>query len=175
MPINGFDGYFVDERGLIYSNKSGNVRELSLATSKCGYRQAYIYANRKPKFAYVHRLVAEAFIPNPDKLPCVNHKNFDKTDNRVENLEWCTAKQNIRHSWDSGRCDEKRKKMLECSNTIGKEVLAKYSRMRRALTDSQVLEIRASKLSSKKLSEIFGVSENTISKIKSGERYKDVA
>lgn len=51
---------------------------------------------------HVHRLVAQAFLPNPDGYPQVNHKNSVKTDSRVENLEWCTASHNKQHSWDNG-------------------------------------------------------------------------
>lgn len=58
------------------------------------YQFVQLAINGRQKACYVHRLVAQAFIPNPDNLPEVNHKNEDKYDNRVENLEWCTRKYN---------------------------------------------------------------------------------
>lgn len=60
--------------------------------------QGYLRIRYGSGFAYVHRLVAEKYIPNPNNLPQINHKNEDKTDNRVENLEWCDEKYNTRYS-----------------------------------------------------------------------------
>lgn len=60
-----------------------------------GYLQVVLHCNGKYKKCLVHRLVSQAFLPNPDNLPEVNHKDEDKTNNRVENLEWCTAKYNL--------------------------------------------------------------------------------
>lgn len=67
---------------------------------KDGYLRVTINNGKQSKMKYVHRLVAETFIPNPNNYEQVNHKNGIKDDNRVENLEWCTRSQNIRHRID---------------------------------------------------------------------------
>ena len=63
-----------------------------------GYLITSLYKGNKGNHKYIHRLVAEAFIPNPDNLPTVNHKNLNKQDNRVENLEWCSYADNNDHA-----------------------------------------------------------------------------
>lgn len=67
-----------------------------------GYDIVKLRLNRTPKMFSVHRLVAIAFIRNTENKPCVNHINGIKNDNRVENLEWCTHKENIQHAHDTG-------------------------------------------------------------------------
>lgn len=89
--INNKKNRFIDKYGVVY-DENGNRLKQSLEPS------GYLAMNIDGKHKYVHRLVAEAFIPNPDNKPFVNHKDGNKQNNHVDNLEWCTQAENIRHS-----------------------------------------------------------------------------
>lgn len=84
--------YQVSNKGRIKNTKTGTIRKLVKAGG--GYLTTVMYQKRY----YVHRLVAEAFIENPKKLPQVNHKNENKKDNSVDNLEWCDNLYNSQYS-----------------------------------------------------------------------------
>ena len=92
-----------DYEGLYAITIDGNVwsykrkKFLKHKSTKNGYRQVNLCKEGKKKTYYIHRLVAEVFIPNPDNLPQVNHKDEDKSNNCVSNLEWCDAKYNINY------------------------------------------------------------------------------
>ena len=85
---------YVEENGVIRDENMKIKNQVSVG--KNGYLSVYING----KYRVSHRLIAKAFIPNPDNLPEVNHKNGIKNDNRVENLEWCSSSYNTWHSWN---------------------------------------------------------------------------
>lgn len=156
--VVGFEEYFqISNLGNVFSKRSKRI--LKQTKSKTGY---WTFAtkiggrNGTNHCFKVHRLVAEAFIPNPESKPFVNHIDGCKSNNRLSNLEWVTPKENSDHAWSTG---------LQ---------IPRPKHSQRKLTDDQVREIRASNFSQRKLGEIYGVHPYTICYIKRRELYKDI-
>lgn len=101
--VEGYEGlYQISSKGRVKSlgnGSSGNSKEKILKglNDKYGYLQVNLYKEGKQKTFKVHRLVAKAFLDNPYNLPQVNHKDEDKTNNCVDNLEWCNCEYNINY------------------------------------------------------------------------------
>ena len=101
--IKGYEGlYQVSNLGRVKSlkNSSGKSRERikTLRVSNRGYYLVNLCKNRYYETKSVHRLVAEAFIPNPENLPVINHKDENQLNNNFDNLEWCSQKYNLNYS-----------------------------------------------------------------------------
>lgn len=115
--VVGYEGlYKVSNLGRIMRTNNGIIKNQRLNPNR--YWVVDLYKNKQQKTKSVHRLVAEAFIPNPDNKPCVNHikpVTHNCCDNTVENLEWCTFKENTRHAWKIGRINKniKSKKIIQ--------------------------------------------------------------
>lgn len=125
MNIAGFENYAVDENGNVFNTRKNKV--LSQQQEKNGYMSVALFSKGKVKRKKVHRLVAEAFLPNPDNLPQVNHKDENKRNNNVKNLEWCTAQYNNHYGKNQPTIHaiNARKKAV-CQYTIDGDLVAVY-------------------------------------------------
>lgn len=98
-PYPKDNDYLITSNGDVYSIKRKKLHKLSLVEDKKGY----LVVNISSKLNYVHRLIAETFLKDWDESLEVNHKNFVRNDNRLKNLEMCTASNNQQHAYEFGR------------------------------------------------------------------------
>lgn len=95
--IKGFSNYNINTEGKVF-NKNG--REIKQTVNRNGYPMVKLCDNGYEKNCSVHRLVAETFIPNPENKQTVNHKDGNKLNNQIDNLEWSTYSENEKHAYD---------------------------------------------------------------------------
>lgn len=118
--IVGYDEYQISNMGNVKSlnyRRTGKEKILKPVKNTDNYAQVGLYKQGKRKCYLVHRLVAEAFIENPNNLPELNHIDEDKTNNAASNLEWCDSKQNINYGTRNQRVAEKLSKQVLCVET----------------------------------------------------------
>lgn len=111
--IEGFENYQISSYGRVksyYNNKESILKQIK---DSHGYYFVNLYKNKISKISYLHRLVSENFIENPENKPQVNHKDGIKTNNHISNLEFCTAKENIQHAFLTGLMENCRKASKE--------------------------------------------------------------
>lgn len=159
--IEGFKGlYQINPMGTVRSFAYGYPKVMKPHRMKVGY-MAITFGGR-PR--YLHRLLAEAFIPNPDGKLYINHKDGDKTNNRLENLEWCTHQENMQHAQRTG---------LVPPSNIGPGEKSPAAK----LTDSKVRSIKdmlAHGYSHQFIADMFGVAKGTIGWIKRGKTWAHI-
>jgi len=177
--IAGYEGrYAITDDGRVWSYPKQSRNNLKGKWLKISYSGRYpkvglFDADLKCTHKNVHRLIAEAFIENPKNLPEVNHINGDKTDYRIENLEWVSKSQNQKHKWENGLAvvtDEMRRsaaKNIKIANT-----------KRRRFIHAEVKTIRAmvgsGNFSANQTAKCFNVSNGTINDIVHRKSYKEV-
>ena len=136
-------GYYATKEGNILSNRKFNIPTVMKPFSD---KNGYLRVKLLGKTCKVHRLVATAFIPNPENKPTVNHINGIKSDNRVDNLEWATYTENTRHAYDTGlKCGYTGRKDRG-NNKFGKEWT----------------ELNSKGVSLREISRMYGVTHHTV-------------
>jgi hypothetical protein len=154
------ENYIIYPDGIVVSRKLN--RRMKTNTACHGYHGLVLSCSGKRQAWLLHRLIATIFLPNPDNLSQVNHIDGNKDNNRVENLEWCTAKHNLDHARETGLNDP-----------VGE------SNGRAILTEEIVRDIKACLLGYKRgmiaaLAREYGVDAKTIALIRNGTNWKHV-
>ena len=160
--IEGYEGiYLVSNKGRvkrIMHRKNPTNTIINTSLNATGYHKIALTLNGKGFCKILSRLVAQAFIPNPENKPQVNHLK-GKDDNRAESLEWSTSKENINHAWETG---------LSTAKKGDKHNMAK-------LTEKEVLEIRAIKgMTKKDIGKLYNIGEAAVGKIIYRQRWKHI-
>jgi hypothetical protein len=169
LPVVGYEGIY-DISNLGRVKRLHAIRSRGRKTpdkimkprvDKDGYLKFTLQKNKKPKSFMLHRLIAFAFIPNIEKKPVINHKDGNKTNNSICNLEWCTVSENTKHAHNNGLAKVR----------FGEN--CNFSK----LTEKNVIEIKNKimlGLSNKVISTEYKVSDSSICMIKNGKRWKHI-
>jgi hypothetical protein len=159
--IKEYSRYIISNTGKVKSFKYSKSRILKIKHSKGGYCGVTLHENGKSRTYLLSRLVAKYFIPNPNNLPEVNHKDGIKNNNRSYNLEWCTGSYNQKHAYTVGL-----KSAIGSNNGQSK------------LTEKDVLNIKLlllrNEMSQREIAIKFEISDTVISQIKSGAKWKHI-
>jgi len=173
--VVGFEGlYEVNETGIVNSLKRRVYREdkpsyirkakyLSTPLDKYGYKKVTLSKDGEKTYTTVHRLVALAFVPNPDNLSEVNHKDGDKLNNHWKNLEWCTTEYNLKHAHKNNLVDYNKNSGENCYITN--------------LTNEIVIEIRKKMdngVRNKDIEKEYNLSRSAVSRIKTKKSFKNI-
>ena len=169
--ISGFDnGYYISKRGELFSSKKTRCKKvneyykLSGSVHANGYRYFTLMKLGKSVKVPAHRLVAQGFIGNPLSKKCVNHRDGDKLNNTVENLEWATHSENSLHAFDIGLQVASNKKAIESSARVRSKITKEDAdKITNIVSENPCMTY-------KEVGALFGCRENTIHRIVTGKQ-----
>ena len=132
--------YTIDINGVVTNEKT--FRKIGKHINQKGYECFNIIINNKGKNFKTHRLIGIYFIPNPNNLPCLNHKDGNKLNNSINNLEWCTLSENTTHAYKLGLISKKKK----FDNK----------------TEMEIVKMSNLKITQKEIADVFKTSQQTV-------------
>ena len=166
--INGYETiYMVSNHGRVktlgHNNNKYHLKKekIRIPSARNGYLGVILCKEGITKMFSSHRLVAEYFIPNPNNLPFVNHKDGNKLNNHYTNLEWCTCSENMKHAYDNGLVNK----------AVGSQIY------KSKLSEEQVLKIRqlhTDGIPQHKIASSYGVRQDNISRIINHKTWKHI-
>lgn len=172
-PVPGYEGlYDVSNTGQVRAldrvvrSRWGTDKPIkgglkAFAKNSQGYHSVHLYKVGKMGRAYVHRLVASVFLPNPQELPQVNHHDGDKSNNAVTNLEWCTGTSNCTHALRTNLYESAKGQQIASAKLTEAEV-------------REVRELAARGEMHKDIASVFGIGRKAITKIVNHQRWRHV-
>lgn len=157
LSFIGYENYAVTKDGEVFSFNNHQFK--TLKEDRHGYLRVFLSKNSKKKGFFVHRLVAKAYIPNPEGKAQVNHKDGDKKNNHVSNLEWTTPEENINHALDTGLRELQE---FRVDRSLSDDLVHTICRM--IGEGYRNIDIARS----------LGIERHVVKNIKSGTQYKDI-
>lgn len=154
-PIANWPTYFISSQGEVIRIKNGVEKTLAGGVGARGYRLVTLCNGDKRKNGMIHRLVAEAFLGKSDLQ--VNHKNGIKTDNRLENLEYCTQSENLKHAYDTGLAKALKGTKSPKSHLLDSEV--------------EIIKALRGEMPQTAIAKLFGIGQQTVCQIQTGKAY----
>ena len=170
--VIGYEGYYqISNYGLVKSldrvvdknigqKKLLKSRLLKQGIDKDGYKHVILYKNGRGSIFKTHKLVAIAFIDNPNNKKEINHKNGVKTDNKIENLEWCTRSENVKHAFKNGL----------------KKPIFGETHVSSKLSEEQAIKIKYGHkdLTQYQIADLYNINQANISDIRLGKTWKHI-
>jgi hypothetical protein len=171
IPIKNFENYLIGEAGEVFSIRKNRLLKPSL--NENGYLYTALWRDNRSSSRTVHRLVAEAYVPNPNNKPVVNHIDANRANPHKDNLEWCTQSENVQHSYNIGNKSQIKNFSVREYEWLLKQVIQENRYMTHIAKDLSVGLSRLT-INMRDHAKVFGISEAYETALKMHKRERNI-